>query len=320
MTDPLDILRAPAPRAHLEGRANGPAELRSQSARAREGSAGDIALAIAAFNAEHPVHELLASAGVELHEQGREWHTINGCPLPGCSSTHDAFRVHIDRNAGDTRGPQWACRKCQRGGDALRLAMLLAGADPNERGATARFLRQRGHLADTCGPSFPDSRAGTGIAVSSHGTATKHPARTRDFAQERSRHVKTTEHTFERKQTPACATNLRTTQQGQVPCPSCPVQSDGNPVPATGEGVDSAPVGGRGELYPGPVGGLGGRVPADPLRWSRPDVLAAFGRHPTPDQIEALDERAGIIEFDAGLTRQQAEAAALHRYIKGDNL
>lgn len=73
---------------------------------------------------------------------------------------------------------------------------------------------------------------------------------------------------------------------------------------------------------PVPTQGAGSpacRSPADPLRWFRPDALAVFGRHPTPDEVEALDERAGIIEYDAGLTRQQAESATLLTALTPDD-
>lgn len=361
----LDGRKMALPQGRLDGRKTG---------------SGELAQAIAAFNAMHPVHELLASAGVELLELGREWHTVNGCPLPGCTSTHDAFRVHIDRKAGDTRGPQWACRKCGRGGDALRLAMLLAGADPVERGATARFLRERGHLADTCGQSVPDSRARTGTPNNGLEMGSKHPARTRDSAQERlgspgagSGHVKARQRSFERKETRDSDTNQRDHRpslQGQVPRVPPSVRGEGQATPsasterpprprawegtavppATGE--RQAPFTGEGQVVPSATGegvvctlysataragrgrhastqmrgGYGGRLrpdalenpggqgaarPADPLRWSRPDAIAAFGRHPTPEEIEALDERAGIIEFDAGLTRQNSELQCL---------
>lgn len=305
MTNPLDILRAPAPRSPIRGQKKAfvrAAPLGRSRLDGPETGSGDIAQAVAAFNAEHPVHELLASAGVELHEQGREWHTVNGCPLPGCTSAHDAFRVHIDRKAGDTRGPQWACRKCSRGGDALRLAMYLAARDPHQKGETARFLREQGYLQS------PVSRAGAG---------TRQPARTRDFAQDRSGHVKATQHTIPRKESPASATQKTgtrpCTQQGQVPVVPAPFAGKGQAAPSV-SCQGPTPVGGRGEVCPAPAypgAGKGELVPADPLRWSRTDALAVFGRHPTQDEIETLEERAGIIEYDAGLTRQQAERAAL---------
>jgi hypothetical protein len=33
---------------------------------------------------------------------------------------------------------------------------------------------------------------------------------------------------------------------------------------------------------------------------------------PTPEQIEAYEERAAILEYDAGLTREEAERWAAH--------
>lgn len=205
----------------------------------RKTGSGDFAQAVANFNAMHPVHELLTSAGVELQKHGREWHTINGCPLPGCTSTHDAFRVHIDRMAGDSRGPQWCCRRCGRGGDALRLAMYLSGFDPSERGDAARFLREQDCLSH---PTMV--RPGGGLPRS------KQPS-------VRSRNGKA----------------MATAQSGTARVVS--------------------------------------RCPADPLRWDRADVLRVLHKRPSELEREALDERAAILEFEVGMTRDEAESAAL---------
>lgn len=240
MTDPLDILRAPAPRPRLNVRVKKGATDSRVDAKKTRTSTGDLALAVASYNAMHPVHELLASAGVELHEQGREWHTVNGCPLPGCTSTHDAFRVHIDRKAGDTRGPQWACRKCQRGGDALRLAMYLDGMDPKQSGATAAYLRERGYLFRT------GKKAD--YAKTSHRKATKPGVRAPHFAQDRLRSPGTGSGTSPRKKTPRDATNLQPTLKGQGPVIPAPSHREGFAVQATGEGEVCEPDGSRGNL------------------------------------------------------------------------
>lgn len=271
MAHPLDILRAPAPRGRgprLGNRSRPQQRLSGQAPRQRRqskvGRAGDLAQAIAAFNAAHPIPELLEEAGVELHEQGREWHTLDGCPLPGCPSENDAFRVHIDRTPNDPRGPQWVCRKCGRGGDTLHLAMWLAGVDPSVKGSKARFLRERGDL-DTH-PRSRDSRPHP-----------KKPAPNTPKTLPKA-HPKAEPQERRRAAPPPVAIAPQAARRG-------PPKS-GSPAPDDSE-------------------------PADPLRWYREDVQAALGRKPTPEEIEALEERAAILEFDAGLPRQRAEQAAV---------
>lgn len=37
----------------------------------------------------------------------------------------------------------------------------------------------------------------------------------------------------------------------------------------------------------------------------------------TDDQLEAYEERAGILEFDAGMTREEAERVATQMVLRG---
>lgn len=55
------------------------------------------------------------------------------------------------------------------------------------------------------------------------------------------------------------------------------------------------------------LGGAGGTAEVDAKNWRV---------RLTDDQQEAFEERAAIMEFDAGMTREQAEAAALQDILK----
>ena len=93
----------------------------------------DLALAVADFNARHPILDVLRS--LSLRRTGKEHH--GPCPLcGGC----DRFCVW----PGKSRA--W-CRRCKATGDALTWAMRLEGLDPGQPGATARYLCERGFLS-----------------------------------------------------------------------------------------------------------------------------------------------------------------------------
>ena len=97
-----------------------------------------LTAAIAAFNADNPILDVLATR-VRLKRtaptHGGEYH--GPCPLCGGNDRFMAWPQHPD-------GPRAWCRQCNAYGDALTWAMRLAGIDPKQRGATARFLKHNG--------------------------------------------------------------------------------------------------------------------------------------------------------------------------------
>ena len=223
----------------------------------RYSSQSGVVQAAASFNADNAPLAVLESAGVPMRQVGSEWHSVDGCPLPGCPSVNDAFRVHPCRSPKDSHGPQWACRRCGRGGDALRLAMLLASSNPGEPGAVTRFLRDRGYVA------------------TSHLDGKKMGSRSVEL--------------------PNVTANRRSVQ-------STHARTD-TALPASGQVPFRQPEG-----------------PADALRWFRGDVPRKLGRRPTDDELEALEERAAILEYDAGFSREVAEHRALLDLTKGGTL
>jgi hypothetical protein len=92
----------------------------------------DFAQAVVAFNAQHPILDVFADR--ELRRAGKEHH--GPCPLCGGD---DRFCVW------PREGRAW-CRQCKAAGDALGWSMRLAGVNPGQRGATARYLRECGYL------------------------------------------------------------------------------------------------------------------------------------------------------------------------------
>jgi hypothetical protein len=117
---------------------------------------GRIAQAIREYCDKTSMMSLLNKAGVPMKGHGNERNSAQGCPLPGCDSRHDAFRIHLDRDP-DSDGPMFACRRCGRGGDTVRLALYLQGIDPTEKGATARFLAEEGYLDSEVQPTEAES-------------------------------------------------------------------------------------------------------------------------------------------------------------------
>lgn len=95
----------------------------------------DLRQQIQRFNAQADRAAVLGGEG-SLQRQssthGGEW--AGPCPLCGGA---DRLRVWPLR---EPTARAW-CRRCKTSGDALRWAMLVAGVDPAERGATARFLK-----------------------------------------------------------------------------------------------------------------------------------------------------------------------------------
>ncbi|MDC1142293.1 hypothetical protein OAU50_04315 [Planctomycetota bacterium] len=102
--------------------------------------ATDLQRAIDDFNAQHPILELVESYGIELRRVGKEWKSVNGCPV--CQAGDDRFMVWPEK------GRTW-CRQCppKTWGDSLRTAIRLEGIDPDFKGNTAKFLRKKGLLA-----------------------------------------------------------------------------------------------------------------------------------------------------------------------------
>lgn len=94
----------------------------------------DLADAIRQFNAQYAGEKLLElfRGRTELNKtskiHGGEWH--GPCPL--CAGD-DRFMVW------PKRGRAW-CRKCKASGDALSWTMRMRGINPDESGATWRFL------------------------------------------------------------------------------------------------------------------------------------------------------------------------------------
>ena len=130
-----------APSPHLRSRT----QTRSaDSATQRLGGGDAVRDAIRRFNAEVSILEILE----RHHGQGafRRVASTNGgewagpCPLCG---GEDRLRVWPTPHG---QKPGAWCRQCGVSGDTLRWALLLSGEDPNERGATVRWLRENGLL------------------------------------------------------------------------------------------------------------------------------------------------------------------------------
>lgn len=94
----------------------------------------ELRSAIACFNAEHSLNEMVAAAGYALKRKGAE---LCG-PCPSCGEGDDRFYLRRD-------GMSAGCRVCGTSGDALTWAMALADV-PSKPGNAAAFLRSHGYL------------------------------------------------------------------------------------------------------------------------------------------------------------------------------
>lgn len=143
--------------ARTEGGARGSLTPRIHSAAQQ----WDMKGAVQAFLAANPIIEWIEAqlGDVKLKRVttsgGGEW----AGPCVVCLGV-DRMRVWPAPSEGNPRA--W-CRQCGVSGDALRLALVLAGRDPNERGAVSRMLVEQGLLQaakpEVCARSAFGSRA-----------------------------------------------------------------------------------------------------------------------------------------------------------------
>lgn len=101
-----------------------------------------LTIAVARFLEDHPIINVIESAGVKLRRacrtDGGEW--AGPCPLCG---GRDRLRVWPNPESGHPRA--W-CRQCLRAGDALDWTTWMAGRAPHVHGGVAATLLEHGYL------------------------------------------------------------------------------------------------------------------------------------------------------------------------------